>query len=252
MRVRVLGCSGGSAPGCSPSCYLLDGGIAVDAGALATGLSLEEQREVGHVFLTHAHWDHVRDLPLSVINRTADTPTLQVHGIRETIDAIRNHLMNDVVWFSAFDLPTTASPFIAATEVVVGEVAECGAYKISGYRVPHTVPAVSYLFDDGTSSVIFSADTGGGGVFKNIPQGHSPLKGVFIEASFPNEMREFAALTGHLTPAMVGEECADLDASVRVVVTHMKPGFEDTITAELTALGREGLGWAKDGDVYEF
>ena len=90
MRIRVLGCSGGSARGAHPSCYLFERGVAVDAGALAATLTLEEQRAITHVFVTHSHWDHVRDLPLTTINRTPETPTLHVHGLPQTIDALRH------------------------------------------------------------------------------------------------------------------------------------------------------------------
>jgi ribonuclease BN (tRNA processing enzyme) len=252
MRIRVLGCSGGSAPGCYPSCYLLDGGVAVDAGALAARLTLEEQREVEHVFLTHSHWDHVRDLPLTVINRTADDPTQQDYSLPETEEAIRKHLMNDTVWFSAFDLPSLSSPFIAATEVGPGAVHERNGYRISCFPVPHTVPAISYLVDDGTTAVVLSADTGGGGVLERIPAGHSPLAAVFLEASFPNDMHEFAQLTGHLTPAMLAREIEPLDPSVQVLVTHMKPGFEERIEADLAAIGRPGLRALRDGETLAF
>ena len=122
MRIRVLGCSGGSAPGRAPSCYLLDRGVAVDAGALASALTVDEQYEIRHVLLTHAHWDHCRDLPLHVINRRPDTPTLMVHALPETIHALRTHLMNAEVWFKAFDLPSADSPFIAAEPIRPGDI----------------------------------------------------------------------------------------------------------------------------------
>lgn len=248
MRLRVLGCSGGCAPGRAPSCYLLDGGVTVDAGALATALSVAEQRAISDVFLTHAHWDHVRDLPLSVINRDAKTPTLTVHGLPETTEAIHTHLMNDVVWFSAFELPSAMSPFIAANPMTPGDVREVKGYRVTGFLVPHTVPAMSYLFDDGTNSIVVCADTGGGGTFKDLPAHEGRLRAVFIEASFPNAMRDFAVMTGHLTPEMVGEEVAILDPGVEVFVTHMKPGFEDILEAELSDLGRPGLRPCRDGE----
>ena len=252
MRVRVLGCSGGAAPDRQPSCYLLDGGLAVDAGALATSLTLEEQQAIGHVWLTHAHWDHVRDLPLTVINRTAETPTLQVHGLEETVEAIRTHLMNNVVWFAAFDLPTVASPFIAATSIAPHETQACGEYRITALPVLHTVPALSYLVDDGKCSVLLNADTGGGGFLEHLPEGTSPLRAVFLEASFPNRMRDFAVLTGHLTPEMLGEEVAPLAPDVEVLVTHMKPGFEEELRREVAALGRPHTRCLVDGDVLEY
>lgn len=256
MRLRVLGCSGGCAPGRAPSSYLLDGGVAVDAGALATSLTVEEQRGVTDVFLTHAHWDHTRDLPLTVINRDPNTAALRVHAIDETMVSIRKHLMNDEVWFAAFDLPSVESPYIEAHPIAVGETRECNGYSITPFPVPHTIPAVSYVIDDGSSAIVISGDTGGNGggpsVFEAMPETPSPLKAVFLEASFPNEFRDFAALTGHLTPEMLGEETAGLDPSVLVLATHMKPGFEDRLTQELEALGRPNLRPCRDGEILEF
>lgn len=250
MRVRVLGCSGGCAPGRNPSSYLLEDGVAVDAGALATALSIDEQQTVRDVFLTHAHWDHVRDLPLTVINRTATTPTLMVHGLAEAIDTVRDHLMNGRTWFKAFDLPSVESPFVAATPIAPGETRVAGRYRITAVAVPHTVPAVSYVIDDGSVSVMINADTVGGGIFKALPAGASPLKAVFLEASFPNRMRDFAVMTGHLTPQMLGDEVADLGADVEVIVTHLKPGFETEMAREIADIGRHGVRPCRDGDVF--
>jgi cAMP phosphodiesterase len=252
LKVRVLGCSGGCAPGRNPSCYLLEDGIAVDAGALATGLTIEEQQTVRHVFLTHAHWDHVRDLPLTVINRTTETPTLMIHGLPETVAAIRTHLMNGETWFRAFDLPSVESPFIASTAIRAGESVECGRYKVTAVVVPHTVPAVSYVFDDGTCSVMLNADTVGGGIFDRLPKDMSPLRAVFLEASFPNRMRDFAVMTGHLTPEMLDEETRNLPTDVEVIVTHLKPGFETEMARELADLGRHGIRPCRDGDVFHW
>ena len=252
MRVRVLGCSGGSAPGREPSCYLLERGVAIDAGALASRLSLDEQNELLHVFLTHAHWDHCRDLPLHVINRRAGTPTLTVHAIPQTIESLRAHLMNDSVWFRAFDLPSADTPFVSARAVVPGDPIDVACYRITAFAVPHTVPAVSYHIDDGRSSIVISADTGGGGVFDAIPKDASPLRAVFLEASFPNRMRQFAELTGHLTPEMLAVECAVLPPAVEVLVTHMKPGFETELAQEIADIDRRGVRPCRDEDVFEW
>ncbi|MCE9635024.1 MAG: 3',5'-cyclic-nucleotide phosphodiesterase [Planctomycetes bacterium] len=252
MKVRVLGCSGGAAPGRNPSCYLLEGGVAIDAGALASALTLEEQQLITDIFLTHAHWDHVRDLPLTVINRTIKAPTLRLHGLPETVQSIRAHLMNGETWFKAFDLPSVESPFISASPMTAGETRECGRYRISAVSVPHTVPAISYVIDDGTCSVMMNADTVGGGIFERMPKDHSPLKAVFLEASFPNRMRDFAVMTGHLTPQMLGEETRHLATDVDVIVTHLKPGFETEMAREIADLGRPGIRPCRDGDVFEW
>ncbi len=40
MRLRVLGCHGGELPGCRSTCFLVDGTLALDAGALTASLEL--------------------------------------------------------------------------------------------------------------------------------------------------------------------------------------------------------------------
>lgn len=252
MRVRVLGCSGGVAPGRAPSCYLLERGVAVDAGALATALTLDEQNAIRHLLLTHAHWDHCRDLPLHVINRRQGTPPLVVHAVAETVRAVRTHLMNDDVWFRAFDLPSAHTPFVSAETVKPGTAFDVEGYRVTPFAVPHTVPAVSFHVDDGKKSVVICADTGGGDIFKALPARASPLAAVFLEASFPNRMKEFAGVTGHLTPEMLGREVAALPDNVAVLVTHMKPGFETELAQEIADLRRAGVRPCRDGDVFDF
>ncbi len=252
MRIRVLGCSGGSAPDRQPSCYLLDNGVSIDAGALAAALSIEDQQTIRHVFLTHAHWDHVRDLPLHTINRSPDLPALVIHGLPATMEDIRTHLMNDRVWFSAFELPSPNAPYVASETISPGETVVCGGYKFTAIEMPHTVPAIGYLVDDGEASVMLCADTGGGGFMKTLPTTCSPLKAVFLETSFPNAMRDFAEMTGHLTPEMLGEEVECLPDDVQIIATHMKPGFETLLSKQLAALGRPNLSACADGDVLEF
>src|SRR5262249_27000053 len=114
------------------------------------------------------------------------------------------------------------------------------------------VPAVSFHIDDGKKSVVICADTGGGGIFKALPRIASPLVAVFLEASFPNRMKEFAGITGHLTPEMLDRECEALPVNVAVLVTHMKPGFEADPPQDTAALRRAGIRPCRDGDVFDF
>jgi len=68
LRIRVLGCYGGSAPGMRPTSFLVNERIAVDGGALTTTLSIAEQAGLTHVFLTHSHLDHLCTLPFLADN----------------------------------------------------------------------------------------------------------------------------------------------------------------------------------------
>ena len=85
-----------------------------------------------------------------------------------------------------------------------------------------------------------------------LPVGASPLRAVFLEASFPNRMKDFALMTGHLTPEMLGRECELLPEGTDVLVTHMKPGFETELAEEVADLRRSGVRPCRDGDVFRW
>ena len=62
MELTILGCHGGETPRHRSTCFLIDNHLAIDAGALTSGLELDRQAEVDNVLITHAHFDHVKDL----------------------------------------------------------------------------------------------------------------------------------------------------------------------------------------------
>jgi cAMP phosphodiesterase len=176
-----------------------------------------------------------------------------VHAIPETIEVVYEHLMNDQVWFPAFESTSELPPLLLANPIQVGETREIAGLHVTAYAVEHTVPAASYVVDDGSVSVVMSADTGGGGIFGHLlPQGGSRLAAVFVEASFPNRYDLFAKKTGHMTPEILGRECEVLGDDVAVYVTHMKPGYEEELEAEVVALGRPNIQVCVQGAVLEF
>ena len=249
MRIRVLGASGGCAPGCPPSSYLIDGRFAVDAGAVTTVLNLEEQNQLKHVLLTHSHLDHLRDLPLLLINGDRTKDPLQVHGTEETLDAMKRYLFNKEMWFEAFTIPI---PMIEATPVPVGQTTEIAGYRVTGFALHHTVQSTGWLLDDGKSAVFIAGDTDQEDCLARVSKfAGAKLKAAFLETSFPNAAKEFAKLTAHLTPEGLGRAAKGLPPGVPLFVTHMKPGFEDKISAELASLGNPAIRPVKSGEVIE-
>ena len=63
MKIRVLGAHNCERQNFRMISLLVDGVLAIDAGALTSGLSLEEQKRIKALLLTHQHYDHVRDVP---------------------------------------------------------------------------------------------------------------------------------------------------------------------------------------------
>lgn len=68
MEIRVLGCSGGEFPGSNAPAFLLDDEILFDAGSLTNVLDEQSQMKIKHIFITHAHLDHIRGIPFLADN----------------------------------------------------------------------------------------------------------------------------------------------------------------------------------------
>ena len=79
------------------------------------------------------------------------------------------------------------------------------------------------------------------------PPAAADLKGVFLEASFPNAMADLAVVSKHLTPAMFAAEARKLARQVPFVAVHIKPRFYDQVVAELKRLGHSRLAGGQAG-----
>jgi ribonuclease BN (tRNA processing enzyme) len=250
MEIRILGASGGCAAGCAPSSYLVEGRLVVDAGGVASALTIEEQVRVKDVVLTHSHLDHVRDLPLLLINGDRAGVALRVHALPETLDAVRRHLFNREIWFDPFSIP--GPPMIEALPTPTGRTVEIGGFRVTGFPLHHTVPSAGWLLDDGRRAVYFAGDTDEDDCLTPVVKAAgSRLKAAFLEASFPDEQAEFAKKTGHLTPAGLARAARALPAGIPLFVTHGKPGFEDRIAEQVKATGNPSLRCVRSGETIE-
>lgn len=113
MKVRVLGCSGAIARDCRTTSFLVNHNILIDAGTGVGDLTLEEMRQIDHVFLTHSHLDHIAALPLMLdaVSSLRSQP-VQVHALAATIAALQAHVFNNIVWPDFSCVPSAQSPFL--------------------------------------------------------------------------------------------------------------------------------------------
>ena len=113
MRLRVLGCSGGELPRHRTTCFLVDGKLAIDAGALTASLPLEDLLRVDDIVLTHSHFDHVKDVPLlaDLLVGRRDTP-VRVHASTACARTLRESVFNDELWPDFTRIPDRQAPVI--------------------------------------------------------------------------------------------------------------------------------------------
>ena len=63
MHLQILGGHQVESAEGRATAFLIDGTIAIDAGGLTGGLTIDEQAGIDTILLTHYHFDHISDLP---------------------------------------------------------------------------------------------------------------------------------------------------------------------------------------------
>lgn len=236
MKLHVLGCSGSESPDRRLPAYLLDDTLLLDAGTICSALSLDEQRRIDHILLTHSHLDHIRGVPLLADNiiTSGNSRTVTIHALPETLDALSSHILNGTVWPDFSRIPPE-HPVIRYEPVHPEVPFSLDGWVVTPFAVPHAVPAVGYRIEKGGRRLFYTGDTG------TLPPGFWDRVGcvdtLIIEASFPNGQESLAHLTGHLTPLLLARELDSLPAlPSKIGVVHLKPLYFDQISLELEAL----------------
>jgi ribonuclease BN (tRNA processing enzyme) len=235
MKVRVLGCSGAIAKDCRTTSFLVDADVLVDAGTGVGDLTLDEMAAIDHVLLTHSHLDHVAALPLMVDAVAAKrTAPLKVYALAGTLDALRAHVFNNVIWPDFTRIPTPQAPFITFHEVHVGQALPINGKVFEVLPAVHTVPACGYAVTAGKGCWVFTGDTERNPAFwRRINQMN--VAALIIETAFSNREKDLAKRSLHLSPNALAEEldCIDRGKNFPIFITHTKPAETDLIMAEI-------------------
>jgi ribonuclease BN (tRNA processing enzyme) len=254
MKINVLGCSGAEFPGHYPPGFLLDRKILFDAGTLNNVLAEKDQLKVEDLFITHAHMDHIREIPFLADNIIIGgwKHRMNIFSISPVIKAIKNNLLNSKLWPDMTVLPNIHDAVVRLIPIQAEKPLPVRGYTITPYRVNHSVPAVGYLVENQKKRRFFyTGDTGPtDGTWRRLGEKH--LNCLIIEVSFPNHMGDIAITTGHLTPLLLKRELSKIKIMPeRIYITHLKPQFYKTIKKELQSLKVINLTLLKEGDMIQ-
>lgn len=235
--------------------YLINDVVAIDAGVLGLLSPLAAQRQVRHVFLSHSHLDHMATLPIFIDNvylHGPECPTVWSSPL--TQQTLQQDIFNDRLWPDMIRLSGEESPFLKLETLTPEQPVEVEGLRITPIELQHVVPTFGFLVEElaTKAAVLFVSDTGPTERIWEIANQTPGLKGVFLEASFPNSMRWLADKAAHLTPELFRDELAKLKQSVPVHVIHVKLAFESQILAELQALQLPNLAIAEPGATLDF
>ena len=245
MKIRVLGCSGAIAKDCRTTSFLIDYDVLIDAGTGVGDLSLAEMRRIDHVLLTHSHLDHIAALPLMVDAIAAHrTSPVQIHALQGTIDALKLHIFNNVIWPDFSKIPSLEAPFVSFHPICIGQQLQLAGKHIEVLPAVHTVPAVGYAVRplDSANHWIFTGDTERNpALWARINQLNVAM--LVIETAFSNRESDLARKSLHLSPNALANELEHIDAGQRypIYVTHTKPAETELIMEEIKSFGELNL-----------
>jgi len=214
---------------------LIDDDVLIDAGTGIGDLALEDLDTIRHVFLTHAHLDHIAGLPM-LVDRVFDenfTVPLIVYAREETLRALQEHLFNGVIWPDFAKLPTAARPMLRYQVCDPGDTVTIQHRDFYAIDVMHSVPALGFTVQNSGGAFAVSGDTKSNETLWPVLNACKDLKILVIEVSFPDEMERLATESGHYCPSTLTRDLEKLRHNPDIWLTGMKPGEESAILEQV-------------------
>jgi ribonuclease BN (tRNA processing enzyme) len=239
MNIRFLGAHNYESLTTSCVCFLIDNTLAFDAGGLTSNLSISEQKKLNAIFVTHQHFDHIRDIPGIALSCSLRNASIKIYSTESVLNAITTHLLNGTVYPRFQDLPVLR-PAVRLNILKAYQEENIEGYHIMAVSVKHGENTVGYQVSDRQGKVIFyTSDTGPG--LSDCWKYMSPRL-LIIDVTLPNSREAFARETGHLTPDLLKQELIifkDIKGYLpQTVAIHMNPVLEPRIRRELSDVAR--------------
>ncbi len=254
MRLRVLGCSGGVGGQYKTTAMLLDDDVLIDAGTGVSSLHLEEIAKIDHIFVTHAHMDHIAFIPFMVdtVGSLREEPIV-IHELPATLETLRNHIFNWQIWPDFTRIPNSDRPYMRYEALSPGDPIHLDSRRITPLPANHTVPAVGFQLDSGTTSLVFSGDTTTNDAFWTEVNKIDNLQYLIIESAFCNRQKEIAVSSKHLCPSLLAAELEKLERPVKLYITHLKPNEADETMQEIwQSIGKYDPKRLENDQLFEF
>ncbi|MDB4285278.1 3',5'-cyclic-nucleotide phosphodiesterase [bacterium] len=254
MIFKVGGCFGSESPGFHSVGFLVNGTLLLEGGTVTSTFSLEEQKAIEDILISHIHLDHTKELFFLVDNLAPlNLHTITFSGVEAVVDGVKKYLFNEQLWPDFTRLPNVRKPVLRFQIIPENEYTGIHDLDIKPVKVNHPVPSTGYILREPGCAVVYTGDTGPTRRIWEEARAEQELKAVLAETSFPNGMEELAVDSGHLTPSLLVKELDHLGRpEVPVYVFHMKPMYLDRIREELELITKYKVQLLKQKMTYTF
>ncbi len=227
--------------------------MSIDAGGLTNALTLEEQRRIGHVIVSHTHLDHNCGLPFFLDNVFGSlSEPVMVYGTHSVIESLKAHMFNGDLWPDFTKLPLVEAPTMRFQEIEAEKPFSIDELTFTPIEVEHLTPTVGLLIEHKDGAILYTSDTGPTDRIWQCANAQENLKAVIAEISFSNAGGALAQASGHMTPDILAGELKKLTRDVPVLVTHTKPGHLHLIEQELEEMNLARVELIEQGKTYDF
>ena len=254
MKIQILGGHGGLSKGHSTTSILIDDKLLIDAGAVASTLSVEEQSKIDHILISHCHLDHIKDLAFLCDNcfgMRKKPFEVYTHGTVKSI--IKAHLFNNIVWPDFSELPSPENPTINFNSIKEEVKLKIGDFEITPIKVNHPHDAMGFIVEKNQTSILFTLDTGPTTRIWEVAHKVPNLKAIFTEVRFPNSLEKVAEVSDHHTTETLVREIKKMPPHVPIILTHLKPSFRETIVKEIQEIKEDRIRvLSRDGEIFQF
>lgn len=250
--IRFLGTQGSRAMSAQTTCIQVSDTTLIDAGNILHGLG-EDARLVERVFLTHAHLDHILDLGFWLDHYFSSLQKpLQVFGLLETLDILKQNIFNDQVWpdFSRIRLPGSNEFALEFHPIELDQAYEIEpGLVLTPIKAYHTPGSCGYVIEQSGRALVFGGDGYCNPEIWPLINQNPAVRSVVLDVSFPNRMSQIAQASRHLTPKLLAEELLHLKRhDVQIYVFHLKQAYAEEVRSELKAIGLSSQNILNEGD----
>jgi len=251
MRFRVLGCFGTIGNDHHTTSFLVDDDILIDAGSGLGTLPLEALSKIDHVFLSHAHMDHIALLPMLVdASLSQRGKPLVVHASRSTLETLSDHVFNWKVYPDFRNIHSGDHPALEFSVMEPDVPLDIGGRQISAIPIVHSIPTVAFHIRGDEGSLVVSTDMTVSDEFWPVVNEIDDLRYLLIESAFQNARRDLCEASGHLCPSLLYGELQRLKRAARILILHMKTSAESQIRKEIEEFADEfDIGFLAEGDI---
>ena len=239
MDLKVIGCHGGETPKHRTSAFILDDKLAIDAGSLTSGMEIKAQCALQACLVSHAHLDHIRDLATIADNRAqSGCAPLVVAGTKETIDILKKHFFNGLLWPDFTKIPNASRPAIKYLVLQPEKPTKIAGYTVRSILVSHTIECGAFIVESKEGAMAYSGDTGPTTRLWTVLNETPKLRALLMEVSFPNAEQRLAKASGHHTPQTLALDLKKLKhpKELPTLLYHIKPVFQREVEKECAKL----------------